>query len=164
MFKSIKKSIRIAAVSGLGIAAIAGSVALSTSASASTVNRPAPLPAACRTHVRASDDLQLKLGTSTFNYQARLRLSPVLFQRGVLTISGTLCDANEPVPLVLPVHGVIFGNLAVFSVSYPTVGVDAGNQGVRTFSGVIGRHGQVLGRWSETGTENGSGPFTLFRI
>jgi hypothetical protein len=163
---SIKSKLRVLAVSGIAAGAIAGSVALAGGASAATTNVPAPhLPAACQTHVRGSDNLQLTFDNQTFRYQVRLRLSPVFFQRGVLVVSGTLCDTNEPVPLVLPVHGVIFGHgIAILSVVYPTVGPDAGNQGVRTFSGVIGPHGSVAGTWSETGTEAGSGPFTLQRI
>lgn len=162
---SIKSKFRVLAVSALSIGAIAGSVAFAGGASAATTNHPAPLPRACAVHVRSSDNLRLNLGASNFNYQVRLRLAPVFFQRGVLVVSGTLCDTNEPVPLVLPVHGVIFGHVAVFSVSYPTTGPDAGNQGVRTFVGVIGPHGQIVGgHWSETGTEAGSGLFSLQRI
>jgi hypothetical protein len=162
-----KSGIKAFAVSILSIGALAGTVAFAGGASAATTGQPHPtqLPRACATHVRASDNLRLNLGTSNFNYQVRLRLAPVFFQRGVLVISGTLCDTNEPIPAVLPVHGVIFGHVAVFSVSYPTTGPDAGNQGVRTFVGVIGPHGQIVGgHWSETGTEAGSGLFSLQRI
>lgn len=165
---SIKSKIKVLLVSGLSVAAIGTSVAFASGASASTTNVPAPLPRACAVHTFRSDNLQLNLGASSFNYQVRLRLTPIFqFQRGsgVILISGTLCDTYEPIPLVLPVHGLIFDHgVVVLSVDYPTVGPDAGNQGVRTFVGVIGPHGQVNGTWSETGTEAGSGPFHLARI
>ena len=162
---SIKSKLRFLAVSAVAAGALAGSVAFAGGASAAvTSHRPAPLPRACAVHSPFSDRLQLTFNNTNYNYQVRLRLSPVFFQRGVLVVSGTLCDLNEPVPLVLPVHGIIFGHVAVFSVSYPTTGPDAGNQGVRTFAGIIGPFGHVTGSWSETGTEAGSGPFTLQRI
>lgn len=162
---SIKSKFKVLAVSALSVTALASSVALASGASAATTNHPAPLPRACATHSFRSDDLRLNLGASTFHYQVRLRIQPELFQRGVFAVNGTLCDTNEPIPLVLPVHGVLFGHgVVVLSVVYPTVGPDAGNQGVRTFSGVIGPHGQVNGTWSETGTEAGTGPFHLARI
>lgn len=166
---SIRTKIKFAVVSAISIAAIGGSAVLATGASAATTGQPTPapthLPRACAVHTRASDNLQLNLGVSNFNYQVRLRITPELFQRGVYAVNGTLCDTNEPIPLVLPVHGVLFGHgVVVLSVVYPSVGPDAGNQGVRTFSGVIGPFGQVNGAWTETGTEAGSGLFHLQRI
>jgi hypothetical protein len=128
--------------------------------------KPVRLPAACQTTGRASDNLSLTFGTTTFNYQVRLHETNVgPWWSGVKVISGTLCDPYEPVqPAIFQVHGVQFGNDAVFSVQYPTTGPDAGNQGIRSFAGNVGLFGHTAGHWSETGTEGGSGPFTLARI
>jgi len=79
-------------------------------------------------------------------------------QRGSC-LSGTLTDTGLPSgEQILGVHGTIFGNHVTFSVRYPT-----NFQGTRTFNGSINRWGDVSGRWSETGTENGSGHFSLAR-
>ena len=147
--------LKVLTVSAISLAALGTSVAFASGASASTTNVPAPLPRACAVHTFQGDNLRLNLGASNFNYQVRLRLSPVLFQRGVLVVSGTLCDANEPIPMVVPVHGIIFGHVAVISVSYPTFGPDAGNQGVRTFVGVIGPFGH---RHRQSGVRPGRRP------
>jgi len=75
-------------------------------------------------------------------------------------LTGKLTDTGLPAgQQTLQVNGVIFGNYVVFSVVYPANSV--GQQGVRTFSGTIDKHGNVTGSWTETGTEAGSGPFTL---
>ena len=163
---SIRSKIKLGAVSVLSVAALASSVAFATGASASTTNvanHPTPLPVACQTHLRQSNDLTLQFQGQPFSYQVRLRLVPVLFQRGVLAFAGTLCDTHEPsgVPLILPVHGVLFGgNVVVFSVRYPLGSV----QGVRTFSMLVGPHGGAIGSWSETGFEAGEGTVVLQRI
>jgi len=74
-------------------------------------------------------------------------------------LSGTLTDTGLPSgEQTLRVHGTIFGNHVTFSVRYPT-----NFQGTRTFNGYINRHGDVSGMWSETGTENGSGNWSLAR-
>jgi hypothetical protein len=141
------------------VAAVAVPVGVAaTSASAATV-----APAAVMSYrVPAPDQLKLTYQGNTYTYKVQLREQWVA--PGVEVISGHLTDTYEPVAINLPVHGIQFGNDAVLSVSYPTTGPDAGNQGVRTFSGVVGLHGATSGNWSETGTEAGSGPFTLDRI
>jgi hypothetical protein len=106
--------------------------------------------------------LTLTFNGSPFAYNVHINLRFVA--PGLLLVGGTLTDNFEPVSLKLPIHGVLFGNKVVFSVSYPTTGPDAGSQGVRTFSGVVGPFGHVTGLWSETGTEAGSGAFQLTRI
>lgn len=162
---SIMSKAKVLMVSALSIGAIAGTAAFATGASAATTNVPKPLPAACRTMTFNSDKLTLIDSGSPFNYQMRLHLTPVgPWWTGVSVVSGTLCDTYEPVTLVLPVHGIVFGRNVVISVQYPSVGPDAGTQGVRTFSGVIGPFGHVIGSWTETGTEAGAGTFTLARI
>jgi hypothetical protein len=108
------------------------------------------------------DNLVLTFDGNTYTYNTHLTLRWIA--PGLLLVGGTLTDNYEPVHIKLPVHGVVFGNKVVFSVSYPTTGPDAGSQGVRTFSGVVGPFGHVAGAWSETGTEAGSGTFTLALI
>jgi hypothetical protein len=135
--------------------AIAGAVIPASSAAASTVSLAsykAPAP----------DQLKLVYDGTTYTYDVSLHEQFVA--PGVELISGTLRDTYEPAAISLPVHGIQFGDDAVLSVKYPTSGIDAGDQGVRTFSGTVGLFGHVTGHWSETGTENGSGPFTLDRI
>jgi hypothetical protein len=79
-------------------------------------------------------------------------------QRGSC-LSGTLTDLGLPSgEQALRVHGTVFGNHVTFSVTYPT-----NFQGTRTFNGYISRHGDVFGMWNETGTENGSGNWSLAR-
>lgn len=57
-----------------------------------------------------------------------------------------------------PISGAVFKDDHVtFSFTYPAGSV----QGTRTFTGTIDRHGDLSGTWSETGTENASGTFTL---
>ena len=55
--------------------------------------------------------------------------------------------------------GTINRNHVTFSFTYPSGSV----QGTRTFTGYINRWGFVSGTWSETGTEMGTGTFTLAR-
>lgn len=155
---------RAALLGGLGIAATA--LTLSTGAASAFASTTTPhIPSACRATLFSHDKLTLTLGTSDFTYKVNLHLTPAgPFFSNVEVVSGTLCDTYEPVPLALPVHGITFGDDVVFSVAYPSTGVDAGDQGVRTFSGVIGPWGMVTGDWTETGTEAGSGTFTLDRL
>jgi hypothetical protein len=110
-------------------------------------------------HLNGFNVLKLVDGTTTYTY-------PALFLShyaggGVWVISGIIRDNYEPVHVNLQVHGIQFGNDVVLSVSYPTTGPDAGNQGVRTFSGVIGAGEHVTGDYSETGPENIAGTFLL---
>ena len=100
---------------------------------------------------------------STYTYRVHFLTLLLRGHHGIKVelLSGALRDTYEPQALTLPLYGAISGNQVVFSVRYPVTGVDAGNQGVRTFSGTIGHHGQVTGTWSETGTEAGTGPFSL---
>jgi hypothetical protein len=163
MTRSIGRRFLTAAAITLGILGLAGGAA--GAASASVTHPHIPPPSACRATMFSHDRLTLTDGTTNFVYRVNLHLTPAgpIFNP-VEVVSGALCDTYEPIPIALPVHGVVFGDNVVFSVAYPSTGPDAGDQGVRTFSGVIGPWGQVSGSWSETGTEAGSGPFTLDRI
>jgi hypothetical protein len=79
-------------------------------------------------------------------------------QRGSC-LTGTLTDLGLPSgEQTGPIHGTIFGNHVTFSFRYPT-----SFQGTRTFNGYINRWGDVSGNWSETGSENGSGHWSLAR-
>ena len=83
--------------------------------------------------------------------------SVALTQKGSC-LTGTLTDTHASPTLSLPITGSVNGNHATFSVTYPTT---AGSQGTRTFTGTIGHKGAVSGTWAETGTEAGSGPWSL---
>lgn len=138
------------------VATSAASASAATVSTMSSVSAPAP-------HFRAPDQLKLTFQGNTYTYNVRLHEQWVA--PGVVLVTGHLRDSYEPQAISLPVTGVIFdGNDVVLSVQYPATGTDAGNQGVRTFSGTVGPHGYVTGSWSETGSEAGSGPFTLDRI
>jgi hypothetical protein len=157
-------SIRKWAIGLAASAAITAGVAVpATAAFASPASPAHNIPVTCASPVN-HDQLSLKLGTSTYNYKVRLQLQTISFFPRVEVVSGTLCDNYEPVHIALPVHGIVFGNVVVISVQYPSTGPDAGNQGVRTFSGVIGPFGHVIGSWSETGAEAGAGTFTLASV
>ena len=116
---SIKSKLRIAAVSALSVGALAGSIALASGASASTTH-PAPLPAACRV-TPFSNKLTLTFLGHNYIYAARLRVTPIrpffFGPNSVSLVSGTLCDPYEAVPLILPVHGVVFNGTPWSSAS-----------------------------------------------
>jgi hypothetical protein len=69
-------------------------------------------------------------------------------------LSGSLTDAGYPVSG--PISGTVSGNAVTFTFSYPRHSI----QGTRTFAGTISS-GAVSGTWSESGTERGSGSWTL---
>jgi len=90
----------------------------------------------------------LKGSSMTFSY-------PVHFVQRGGCLSGTLTDPFFPTSG--PIHGTVFGRHVRFSFTYPNGSV----QGKRTFTGKIDRHGDVSGTWSETGSENGTGTWSL---
>ncbi|MGH3203274.1 MAG: hypothetical protein ACRDOA_16860 [Streptosporangiaceae bacterium] len=105
---------------------------------------------------------------STFSYS-------VTFRQFGSCLRGTLTDSG--VPVTGPIHGTIQGNHVTFSFTYPAGSI----QGTRTFDGFIRpqwfrqwfwqghrwhfrwmfRVGSVSGKWWETGSEHGSGTFSL---
>jgi hypothetical protein len=95
-----------------------------------------------RNHVEA-----VYLGT-TYTYS-------VTFKQFGSCLLGTLTDPYFPT--TGPVFGTINRNHVTFTFRYPHNSV----QGTRTFTGTINRWGFVSGKWSETGSENGTGTFTL---
>jgi hypothetical protein len=71
-------------------------------------------------------------------------------------LSGTLTDLGLPAgSQTLAINGLVNGRDVVFYVSYPPY------QGERAFIATIGQHGVVSGNWTETGTEQGNGTFSL---
>lgn len=84
----------------------------------------------------------------------------VTFKQFGSCLGGTLTDSYFlPAGTSGPVFGTINRNHVTFSFRYPSGSV----QGTRTFTGTINRWGFVSGTWSETGTEMGTGTFTLAR-
>ena len=81
------------------------------------------------------------------------------YPAGRQCIRGTLTDIGIPNgPTTGPIFGTIVGNQVTFSFRYTYTGEI---QGLRTFTGFIGRSGAVSGTWSETGPENGHGTWAL---
>jgi hypothetical protein len=160
------RNIRRYTVAGLAVAAMAGSgLAVAATAADAATATPATLMAyhtPAQWELRGVNDVSLTFEGNTYTYVAHFRTQVIRTRYGsVELLTGSLTDTYEPVTLTLPLQGTISGNHVVFSVRYPTRGVDAGNQGVRTFSGTINRHGDVSGVWFESGSEHGSGPFSL---
>jgi hypothetical protein len=81
----------------------------------------------------------------------------VTFRQFGSCLAGTLTDPGFPT--TGPVFGTINRNHVTFTFRYPSGSI----QGTRTFSGTINRWGFVSGKWWETGSENGTGTFTLAR-
>jgi len=90
-------------------------------------------------------------------FQGQIFTYSVTFRQFGGCLSGTLTDGFFPV--TGPVFGTINRNHVTFSFKYPAGSV----QGTRTFTGTINWFGFVSGTWSETGSENGTGTFTLAR-
>ncbi len=101
---------------------------------------------------RGDNTVRLQFG-STYTYA-------VHFDQLGSCLSGWLEDTYIPgnYNKYLPIRGYVFRNHVTFSVTYTYPGED---QGTRTFTGTIGYWGWVSGTWSETGTENGSGSWSL---
>jgi len=77
-------------------------------------------------------------------------------QRGSC-LGGTLTDTGlAPGEQVLRISGTVVRDHVTFSVTYPT-----NYQGTRTFDGYVHQWGWVSGTWSENGTEDGSGNWSL---
>jgi len=102
-------------------------------------------------NLNGANTVTLTYNSGSYSY------SVALTQKGSC-LTGTLTDTHASPTLSLPITGSVNGNHATFSVTYPTT---AGSQGTRTFTGTIGHKGAVSGTWAETGTEAGSGPWSL---
>ncbi len=147
---------------GGGAVALAATSASAATMPAATMSAVKPLPAAQQWQLNGRNEVVLTFNGNTYTYHVQFRTQIVREHGGkVELLTGTLRDTYEPSAISLPITGVINGNHVTFSVSYPRYGVDAGNQGVRTFSGTIRNFGHVSGNWSETGSEGGSGTWYL---
>jgi hypothetical protein len=105
-----------------------------------------------RWDVGGTNTVDLTYNTGNFTYGVHIR------QDGGC-IRGTLTDIGIPNgPTTGPIFGTIYGNQITFSFRYTYTGEV---QGIRTFTGFIGRSGAVSGNWSETGTEGGHGSWSL---
>ncbi len=94
--------------------------------------------------------VKVKFEVNTYDY-------PVYFTQYGSCLTGTLTDPDAS--FSGRIHGTVYGNFIVFSITYPS----GDNQGTRTFNGTINRWGHVSGSWSETGSENASGSWSLTR-
>ncbi|ETB63817.1 TPA: hypothetical protein DIC38_02245 [Candidatus Nomurabacteria bacterium] len=79
----------------------------------------------------------------------------VSFVKEGAVLTGTLTDGYYPTTNSL--IGTIDGNNVTFSFIYPVGSV----QGIRTYVGTIDSAGKVSGTWSETGTENATGSWSI---
>ena len=83
-----------------------------------------------------------------FNY-------PVDFRQRGSCLRGTLTDPLFPTSG--PIHGIVIRNFVRFSFTYPSGSI----QGTRTFVGHVDHDGDVSGTWSETGSANETGTWSL---
>jgi len=152
---------------GASALALAGVVAASAASASAAPAAPATTVSAHYQYQRpwqlnGHNTVSLTYLGSTWTYKVQFSTYkvPISWQKQGELLTGMLTDKGlAKGQQTLQVNGVIFGNYVVFSVVYPANSV--GQQGVRTFSGTIDKHGNVTGSWTETGTEAGSGPFTL---
>ena len=92
--------------------------------------------------------LKVSFEVSTYDYA-------VNFTQQGSCLGGSLTD--QYVPITGPIHGTVFGDSVTFSFRYGY----GSKQGTRTFTGTINQWGHVSGTWSETGSENASGNWSL---
>ncbi|MGH3257476.1 MAG: hypothetical protein ACRDOU_19140 [Streptosporangiaceae bacterium] len=101
-------------------------------------------------NLSGSNTVKVKFEVNTYDY-------PVYFTQQGNCLTGTMTDPGAS--FSGRVHGTVYGNFVVFSITYPS----GSKQGTRTFNGTINQWGHVSGSWSETGSENGSGSWSLSR-
>jgi hypothetical protein len=154
-FSLRKRTAAILAATAIGAGGLTVAALTAPGANAATTSTAvvATTHSAHKVVLVGSNVLELTFNGSTFVYKVHFVAVPIA--PGVWLITGTLKDKYEPVPITLPLDGVQIGKTVIFSVSYPTTGVDAGDQGVRTFVGTFDHHEINDGTWSETGTEGG---------
>jgi hypothetical protein len=140
----------LAVAAGLvvGVTGVASAATTSPTAQ-STHHGPACNPwARERWNLNGKNQVQAVYLGKTYTYS-------VTFRQFGSCLSGTLTDSYYPV--TGPISGTVNRNHVTFSFTYPSGSI----QGTRTYTGTINRWGAVSGTWSETGSENGSGTFTL---
>jgi hypothetical protein len=99
-------------------------------------------------NLSGSNTAEVKFEVNTYGY-------PVYFRQQGSCLTGTLTDPGAS--FTGRIHGTVYGNFITFSVTYPS----GDNQGTRTFNGTINQWGHVSGSWSETGSENAAGSWSL---
>ena len=105
-----------------------------------------------RWDVRGNNTVDLNYKGTTYTYA-------VHFTQHGSCVGGTLTDTGIPNgPQTGPITGTIVRNHVVFSFTYTYTGEV---QGTRTFNGYVSPWGHVSGTWSETGSEDGSGTWSL---
>ena len=111
--------------------------------------------------VPGCDPLQLEqwnLGkganTVALTYRSGNYTYSVNFTQNGSCLGGTLHDGYYPYNAAI--SGTVSGNAVTFTIRYPAHSI----QGTRTFGGTISS-GIVTGTWSETGSEHGSGTWSL---
>lgn len=98
----------------------------------------------------SQNKLDIPWAGTTYSYD-------VTFNQEGTTLTGTLTDGYYNPAAVGPLSGTIDGNNVTFSFTYPEGSI----QGVRTYVGVIDSTGTVSGTWSETGSENAIGNWSV---
>ncbi len=101
-------------------------------------------------NLSGSTTIKVKFEVNTYDY-------PVYFTQQGSCLTGTFTDPGAS--FTGRIHGTVYGNFVTFSVTYPA----GSKQGTRTFNGTINQWGYVSGSWSETGTEDASGSWSLSR-
>jgi hypothetical protein len=147
------------AIAGMLMAGAGPANAAVTSTAAQTARTWQPAYPYCspwnleRFDFRGDNTVRLRLNGTTYTYA-------VHFNQQGSCLSGWLTDNYIPndYAKTMPIHGTVFRNQVTFSVRYTYPGEI---QGTRTFTGTIGRWGWVYGTWSETGSEGGSGYWSL---
>jgi len=157
MKRHITKAIMRACFAGLAVTAVVvggAGVASASTASPAAHSNYSPPDHFCnpwqleRWNLNGPNTVTLSFQHDPFTYQ-------VTFKQFGSCLRGSL---NDPwLPGTLAVSGTVYKNYVTFSVNYGYKSI----QGVRTFRGTIDRWGAVSGWWSETGSENGSGPWSL---
>jgi len=141
---------------GLAVAAglVAGGAGVANAATTSPTTAQSNHHPACnpwareRWNLNGKNQVKAVYNGSTYTYS-------VTFRQFGSCLSGTLTDSYYPT--TGPLWGTVNKNYVTFSFAYPSGSI----QGTRTYTGTINRWGYVSGTWSETGSENGSGTWTL---
>ena len=148
----------------LAAVAVPVGTAVASSASAS-VGAPAVVQA-YHAPVQLGHTLKLVYQGNTYTYQVEAFTQQDGVVHGWLFDPYLAAQHNPGISGWLRINGDVTGKTVVFDVQYPTT-VPADQQGLRGFTGTIapvpGHPFQhvVTGVWDETGTEAGTGTFTL---
>ncbi len=153
--RGISKAI-LRTCAGLAIAAglVAGGTGVASAATTAPATQTGNPGHSCNPWAREQWNLNGKNQVEAV-YQGQTYTYSVTFKQFGSCLWGSLTDGYYPT--TGPVYGTVYRNHVTFTFKYPAGSV----QGTRTYTGKINWWGAVSGTWSETGTENGSGTFTL---